>query len=82
MSIGFTEMLLIAALGALLFGGRRIARLGTELGRSAGAMKRNLEKRAEGPAEGEAPKPVLVEIVEVARGVKEATDKVRKFPFS
>jgi Sec-independent protein translocase protein TatA len=76
MSIGFTELLLIAAVAALLFGGRNIARLGTELGKTAGHLKRSAQKRAEGSddgeGEGEHPKrekPMLVEIVEAAREV-------------
>ncbi len=89
MSIGFTELLLIAAVAALLFGGRKIARLGTELGKTAGHLKRSAQKRAEATDEDEGEegepkreKPVLVEIVEAAREVKNVTDKVRKFPLS
>jgi TatA/E family protein of Tat protein translocase len=88
MSIGFTELLLIAAVAALLFGGRRIAQLGTELGKTAGHLKRGAQRRAEESEDGEdgeakpkAEKPVLVELVEAAREVKNATDKVRKFPL-
>jgi TatA/E family protein of Tat protein translocase len=87
MSIGFTEILLIAAVAALLFGGRRIAQLGSELGKSAGDLKRGLEKRVEereqAEANGERPaKPVLVEVVEAAREVKDVADRARKFPFN
>jgi TatA/E family protein of Tat protein translocase len=89
MSIGFTELLLIAAIAALLFGGRKIARLGTELGKTAGHLKRSAQKRAEESEAGEGEdgspkreKPVLVEIVEAAREVKNMTDKARKFPFN
>ncbi len=89
MSIGFTELLLILAVAALLFGGRRIAQLGTELGKTAGHLKRSAQKRAEEQTEGEAEggqakpeKPVLVELVETAREVKDLTDRARKFPLN
>jgi TatA/E family protein of Tat protein translocase len=57
MQVGFTELLLILAVAALMFGGRRIALLGSELGKSAGDLKRGLEKRATEQEQ----KPVWVE---------------------
>ena len=69
MSVGPWQILIVALLVALLFGGRRLSRLGYHLGRGTKYLKSGLGGKGEGN--------VLQSVGEVARTAKEVKKMTR-----